>query len=290
MPSNLDVAGHLYAAFGRADPGLLLECLHPEFTSQVSDGMPCGWGGTHTGPTAMLAEVWAPAWRRFRVRPVPDRFLGCDDGTVVVTGTYVGQARDADPPLAAAFAHILAFREGRVCGLRQVTDTALWARAADAADAELVRRLFAAVEERDGQTVLAAYAADVVIREAPSLPYGGSYQGHHGALRHAAAYTATWDRLQAPEDRKLDPQIAGHDGRVTVIWRQKATAPDGRHLDVPVVDLISVRDGKVTSLEMFQQDTAAVLGFLEAAAAMGVLDRSVPALARQPGDSGSDSA
>jgi hypothetical protein len=31
---------------------------------------------------------------------------------------------------------------------------------------------------------------------------------------------------------------------------------------VPVVDLIGLRDGKVASLEMFPQDTAAVLDFL----------------------------
>jgi ketosteroid isomerase-like protein len=47
-----------------------------------------------------------------------------------------------------------------------------------------------------------------------------------------------------------------------VTWRQKATASDGRHLDVPVVDLIVLREGKVASLEMFLQDTAAVLDFL----------------------------
>src|SRR5258708_27004881 len=199
----------------------------------------------------MLAEVWAPVWRRFRVRPVPERFLSCGDGTVVVTGTYAGQPKDTTWPLEAAFAHVLALRDGQVCELRQITDTRRWAQAAAAADAEVVRRLFAAVEERDGQTVLDAYATDVVIREAPSLPYGAVYHGHDGALRHALAYTATWDHQQSAEDRKLQPQIRGYDDRVVVTWRQKATAGDGRHLDVPVVDLIGLRDGKVASLQMF---------------------------------------
>lgn len=262
MSSDTDIARELYAAFERADPNLLMELLHPDFVGHVSEGMPWGWGGMHVGPAAMLAEVWAPVWRRFRVRPVPERFLSCDDGTVVVTGTYVGQPRDAAAPLAAAFAHVLALRDGQVCELHQITDTHRWAQAAAAADAEVVRRLFAAVEERDGQAVLEAYATDVVIREAPSLPYGGVYHGHDGAIRHALAYTATWDHLQSAEDRKLQPQIRGCDDRVVVTWRQKATASDGRHLDVPVVDLISLRDGKVASLEMFQQDTAAVLDFL----------------------------
>jgi len=262
MPSNADVARELYAAFERGDPKVLLELLHPDFVGLVSEGMPGGLGGAHAGPGAMLSEVWAPVWRRFRVRPVPERFLICDDGTVVVTGTYIGQPPDGTPPLTAAFAHVLALRDGQVRELRQITDTHRWAQAAAAADAELVRQLFAAVEERDGQAVLDAYATDVVIREAPSLPYGGEYRGHAGALRHALAYTATWDHLQSAEDRKLLPEVRGCDDRVLVTWRQKATARDGRHLDVPVVDLIGLRAGKVVSLEMFQQDTAAVLDFL----------------------------
>jgi hypothetical protein len=32
----------------------------------------------------MLTEVWAPVWRRFRVRPVPERFLSCDDTAAVL--------------------------------------------------------------------------------------------------------------------------------------------------------------------------------------------------------------
>ena len=262
MPSDTGVARELYGAFERRDPKLLLDLLHPDFVGHVSEGMPGGWGGPHIGPEAMLTEVWAPVWRRFRVRPVPERFLRCDDGTVVVTGTYVGEPRHATSPLTAAFAHVLALRDGQVRELRQITDTQRWAQAAADADAEAVRRLFTAVEERDGATVLDAYATDVVIREAPSLPYGGVYHGHDGAVRHALAYTATWDRLQSAEDRWMEPQIRGHDDQFVVTWRLRATASDGRHLDVPVVDLIELRDGQVASLEMFPQDTAAVLDFL----------------------------
>jgi uncharacterized protein len=261
MPSNADVARELYGALERADRKLLLKLLHPDFVGHVSEGRPGGWAGRTWGRQRCSPRC-GRVWRRFGVRPVPERFLSCDDGTVVVTGTYVGQPPDAAPPLTAAFAHVLALRDGQVRELRQITDTRRWAQAAAAADAGLVCQLFAAVEERDGAAVLDAYATDVVIREAPSLPYGGIYHGHDGALRHALAYAATWDHLQSTEDRKLQPQIRGYDDRVVVTWRQKATVGDGRHLDVPVVDLIGLRDGKVASLEMFQQDTAAVLGFL----------------------------
>jgi len=271
MPSSADVARELYEAFDRADPQALLDVLHADFVGHVCEGMPYGSGGPHAGPAAMLTEVWVPMWRRLRVLPVPERFLSCDDGTMVVTGTYRGRPARGAQPLAAAFAHVLTLRDGRIRELRQITDTERWAQAAADADAEVIRRLFTAAEERDRQAVQDSYAADVVIREAPSLPYGGVYHGQDGAVRHALAYNATWDRLQSAEDRRLEPQINGRDGRFVVTWRQKATAADGRRLDVPVVDLIRVRDGKVASLEMFPQDTAAVLEFL------GHKERSVPA-------------
>ncbi len=265
MSSNLELAHDLYEAFARADPGRLLELLHPEFVGHVAEGMPGGVGGTHAGPTPMLTDVWAPIARRFGVRPVPDRYYTSDDDGVIVTGTYTGEPPGADHPLSAAFAHVLAFRDGRIAELRQITDTQRWGEAAAAADVAVVRRMFEAVERRDADALLSAYADDIVITEASSLPYGGVYRGHVGAVDHGMAYVATWDGIQTTDDRKLQPEILNAGDRVIVLWRQKATAADGRRLDAPVVDLIELRAGRVASLQMFHLDTAAVLEFLDAA-------------------------
>jgi ketosteroid isomerase-like protein len=127
-----------------------------------------------------------------------------------------------------------------------------------------VRRMFEAAERRDAEALLSTYAHDVVITEAPSLPYGGIYHGHHGAARHALAYTATWDRLQSAGDRRMEPLIWPAGDCVVALWRQKATAADGRHLDLPVLDLIELRNGKIGSLRMFPSDIAELLDFLQA--------------------------
>src|SRR5262249_52966404 len=82
----------------------LLELLHAQFTGHVTDGMPAGLGGTYTGPKAMLREVWGPVDRLFAARPVPERFLSCESGEVVVTGGYTGQPPGADRPRTAAMA------------------------------------------------------------------------------------------------------------------------------------------------------------------------------------------
>jgi len=138
---------------------------------------------------------------------------------VVVTGSYTGQPPGAGQPLTAAFAHVLAFRDGRLAELRQFTDSHHRPQAAAAAGLGTVRRMFEAAERRDPQALLSTYADDIVITEAASLPYCGVYHGHHGAVRHARAYTATWDHLQSAGDRGMEPLIWQAGDRVVVPWR-----------------------------------------------------------------------
>lgn len=259
---TLELARDLYEALGRADVGRLYELLHPEFVGHVSEGMPQGVGGAHTGPKAMLEEVWGPIARRFAVRPVPDRFVPCEDGAVLVLGSYVGEPPEASGPFTAAFAHVLEFRDGRIGELRQITDTQRWAEAASAQKLAVVGRMFDAVERRDAEALFDTYAEDIVITEPASLPYGGVYRGHDGAMRHGLGYAETWDPIQTADDRNQDAEFLDAGDRVVVLWRQKATAADGRRLDSPVVDLVEARDGRATSLRMFHSDTAAILEFL----------------------------
>ena len=85
---------------------------------------------------------------------------------------------------------------------------------------EAVRRLFHAVEHRDREGVMAVYDENIVINEAPSLPYGGEYRGPDGALRHGLGYRATWDRFQPWTTRGLDPRFIAQGDYVVVVWRQ----------------------------------------------------------------------
>ena len=127
---------------------------------------------------------------------------------------------------------------------------------------EIVRRLFEAVEKRDGAGVLGTYDENIVIREAASLPYGGEYRGLEGALRHAQGYRRAWDKLQTSNEQKLDAEFFDAGDSVIVRWRQKAVKGDEK-LDLQAVSIYKMRDGKIAASEMFQ-DTAAVLRFLNA--------------------------
>jgi uncharacterized protein len=131
------------------------------------------------------------------------------------------------------------------------------------ANVAVIRGLFAAVERRDLAGVLAAYHPDVVIHEAASLPYGGTYHGLDGATRHAYAYEATWAPFQEATPRSLDAEVLDAGEHVVVLWRQRARTPDGRRaLDAPAVSVYRMRDGLIAESRMFQQDTAAIARFL----------------------------
>ena len=129
----------------------------------------------------------------------------------------------------------------------------------------VVRKLFEAVAQRNPAGVFGAYHPDIVISEAPSLPYGGEYRGQEGAIRHAEGFRSTWDRYQPEASRNLEPEFFALGDRVTVLWRFRAQRPTGESIDLPVVSIYRLRDSRIIESRMFHFDTAALLQFLESA-------------------------
>jgi len=133
-------------------------------------------------------------------------------------------------------------------------------------NAEKARLLFEAVEHRNRDGIAAIYDQNIVINEAPSLPYGGEYQGHEGALRHGLGYRSAWDRFQRSSARGLAPQFIAQGDHVVVLWRQKAeNGETGEKIDLPAVSVYRFADGKIVDSRMFHFDTASLLKFLSQA-------------------------
>lgn len=132
-----------------------------------------------------------------------------------------------------------------------------------ASNVDVVRRLFQAVKERDIEPMYEIYDPDVIVREAPSLPYGGEYRGHHGIVAHGMGYLETWDHLQTDDDKWMEAEFSGAGERVFVRWRQKAHASDGTQLDLPAVSVYRLREGRVVESIMHHLDTAELLAFLD---------------------------
>jgi uncharacterized protein len=131
---------------------------------------------------------------------------------------------------------------------------------------ETIRSLFRGVEERDLEAYIAAGHPEVVIREPGSLPYGGDYRGLEGMRRHAAGWMRTWAALQPGDERKLDAVFIDAGYHVVASWRLRARAHDGNGtLDMPMVGIYRLRDGKLVEAQMFYSDTVEVLRFLEVA-------------------------
>jgi ketosteroid isomerase-like protein len=131
-------------------------------------------------------------------------------------------------------------------------------------EVDVVRRLFAAVEDRDLERMLACYADDVEIVEAEVLPYGGIWRGHEGAVAHAVGFLNSWAALQGPNEIRLDARFWG-DGAETVcvLFRHRAADPVSEaRFDAPEVSIYQVRDEQVVRSQMFHADSYAVVRFL----------------------------
>jgi uncharacterized protein len=135
---------------------------------------------------------------------------------------------------------------------------------------EAVKRLFDAVARRDQAALREAYHPEIVIHEAPSLPYGGEYHGHNGAIEHVHGFYRTWEALKPRE--LLEEAVREHppivletiQEYVVIMARNMAVAPRSRRtLNLPEVFIFRVQDGSVIESWMFHQDTVAILAFLK---------------------------
>jgi ketosteroid isomerase-like protein len=128
---------------------------------------------------------------------------------------------------------------------------------------EAVKRLFAAVVGRDQTALQEAYHPEIAIHEAPSMPYGGDYHGHEGALQHVKGYYQTWDALRPAAWQPHPPIFLDTtEDDVVVLWREEAVeAVSGSRIDLPALGVFKVRDGQIVESRMFQ-DTAAVRDLL----------------------------
>jgi ketosteroid isomerase-like protein len=99
---------------------------------------------------------------------------------------------------------------------------------------------------------------EVVMYQAPGLPYGGTWRGPRGIEEFMAAMSEAWRSLEFFEQRFVvdgDAVVVLNRGRL----QARAT---GRVLDTSVRQLITVKDGLIAEIHPFYWDTAAVAAAL----------------------------
>ncbi|MET8354142.1 nuclear transport factor 2 family protein [Micromonospora sp. NPDC005206] len=130
MPSvELKVVGQMYRALRDRDAAAIVALLHEDCVVRTAPGLPFAGGSTTHGPAEALELVWAEIDRHLSVWPDVERCIPDSAGTVVGVGVYRGEARATGQRFEAWFAHQWILDDGRIAGLRQITDTAQWIRA-----------------------------------------------------------------------------------------------------------------------------------------------------------------
>lgn len=106
------------------------------------------------------------------------------------------------------------------------------------------------------------FSPTVVLHQAESLPYGGTWRGHDGMERFFLAMSNTWEKFDLLDQRFL----ATGDATVVHTEVQARARATGRELAFAILQTITFADGRIAEVYPFYWDTAAI------AAACGVLD------------------
>lgn len=122
----------------------------------------------------------------------------------------------------------------------------------DAANLATARRLYEAAGRGDWDAAEAELHEELVIHEAASLPYGGSYRGK-GALRQLVA-TVGGHWAHASFERT---GMASGDGRVVVFFTIAFDTPAGRQTH-EIVEVNEFKDGRIAVIKPFYWDTGAL--------------------------------
>jgi hypothetical protein len=106
----------------------------------------------------------------------------------------------------------------------------------------------------DFGTLAPFFAPDVVLFQAEGLPYGGIWRGHEGLEQFFLVMSGTWEVFDMVSQEFLateNPVVV----RTHVHARARAT---GRELDFPILQTITVDEGRITEVHPFYWDTAAI--------------------------------
>ncbi len=111
----------------------------------------------------------------------------------------------------------------------------------------IVRELYARISAGDFTGAQALFADDVIFVQAASLPFGGQYKGRDGFASMAERIVASWPGFA------VQPVAFFTDDADQVVVR---TDLKGQGLDMPMLELWQVENGRITRCQPFYFDTA----------------------------------
>jgi ketosteroid isomerase-like protein len=132
---------------------------------------------------------------------------------------------------------------------------------------EVVRRfeslMVPSLEEEDASAsdnrlrqVLDLLDPEVAFHATRSLPHGGDYVGHDSFLKMGEQFRELWNLGDGVE---LDYIDAGGDKVITLAAFTIESRRTGRSVPVQMVEVVTVRDGKITELVAYYFDTVPIV-------------------------------
>ncbi|WP_435853266.1 nuclear transport factor 2 family protein [Streptomyces smyrnaeus] len=98
------------------------------------------------------------------------------------------------------------------------------------------------------------FAPDVVLHQADGLPYGGTWHGHAGMERFFLEMSRVWESFDITHQ-----EFVATGATPVVLSRIHARArATGREVVFPILQTITVRDGRIAEVRPFYWDTAAI--------------------------------
>jgi ketosteroid isomerase-like protein len=115
------------------------------------------------------------------------------------------------------------------------------------------------------EQILELLDENVAFRPTPSLPHGGDWIGHDGFFKLGEAFIAAWELPTGVEFEYLD----GGGDKVVILARfDSVSRHTGKTVEFKMVEIVTVRDGKITELVPYYYDTIPIVeaaGLLETA-------------------------
>ena len=124
MISHLQLAQHIYAAFGRGDIPAVLALFHPDIQWREAEGNPYQPdGAAWVGPQAVLEKLLMRIGSEWEGFTVGVRTLHDAGDHVVMEGRYTGTYKPTGQSIDAQVCHVLRFRDGKLLNFQQYVDT-----------------------------------------------------------------------------------------------------------------------------------------------------------------------
>jgi uncharacterized protein len=204
---------------------------------------------------AAFRSYWA-SWDEYGIEPV--EFIGAGQSAVVIVREH-GRGKGSGVPVDRAHFQVWTFRRERLIRWEAYANRSEALQAAgvnekrEMGNTELVQRALAAIREGNDDAAREIVAEDFAWHIPGASPIAGDARG-----------VAEWGRkFRKIVEAGLKPEVlATLEGDGHVVFVQRNTAAAGGHsLDVRVVNLFTIEDGKVARMDTFFDDQAALDAF-----------------------------